>query len=492
VKSVSLALALTLAASAGAQAQAQAPQAPQAAPAYDPAPWIEDLAQFRGLLSTQYANLEWALTDRELDPNVFVDAEARLRSAKSDAEARQLFDRFASGLGDGHVRFEWPAPAVPTGSAASAAPASPCASLGFRPRKDGSAIGPNLPGYKALEANGSAFPAGTVAVDGRTVGVIRIAAFMTQSYPQVCEAALADLKRDPTAPCDKDCLAALDKAASDRFTRDLAARLHALKAAGAQALVVDLAGNGGGTEWSEAAVRMVTGVRLRSPQVAFIRHPHWSGRFENDTRYFAEFAKTLKGRDRQLFTEISAAAGDAFTQAKTPCDPAALWKGAKPDCAFLARAKFYSSGWLDSADPATLKDKPWAGDIFTPARFPYEEGAWTGPLMLVVDSRTASAAEEFAAIIQDNKAGVIVGAPTLGAGCGYTDGGVKAVLKNSGAIAWLPDCARFRADGSNEVRGVDPDVYTGFRSNEGSKRRAERLMKALPAAVKAADALVKQ
>jgi C-terminal processing protease CtpA/Prc len=112
--------------------------------------------------------------------------------------------------------------------------------------------------------------------------------------------------------------------------------------------------------------------------------------------------------------------------------------------------------------------------------------------MLVVDSRTASAAEEFAAIIQDNKAGVIVGAPTLGAGCGYTDGGVKAVLKNSGAIAWLPDCARFRADGSNEVRGVDPDVYTGFRSNEGSKRRAERLMKALPAAVKAADALVKQ
>jgi hypothetical protein len=489
MKAASLALVLAL---APALEEAQA-RTPESAPAYDGTPWIEDLAQFKGLLSTQYANLEWALTDRELDPNVFVDAETRLRAAKSDAEARQLFDRFAASLGDGHVRFEWPAPTATPGASAAAptAPVSPCTSLGFRPRKDTAAIGLNLPDYKALEANGSAFPAGTATVGDRVVGVVRIGTFDAHNYPQVCEAALADLKRPAATPCDKDCLEALDKAAADRFTRDLAARLHALRAAGAQTLVVDLAGNGGGTEWSEAAVRMVTAVRLRSPQVAFIRHPHWSDRFENDARYFAEAAKTLRGRDRLLYTQVSVAAREAYTQAKTPCDPAPLWNGGKPACAVLARASFYSSGWLDAVDPA-VQGKPWAAEVFTPARFPFEEGAWTGPLVLVVDQRTASAAEEFAAIIQDNRAGVIVGAPTLGAGCGYTDGGVRATLKNSGAIAWLPDCARFRADGSNEVRGVDPDVYTGFRSNEGPRRRAERLAKALPAALTAADALSKR
>ena len=39
------------------------------------------------------------------------------------------------------------------------------------------------------------------------------------------------------------------------MTRDLAAQLSAIKTAGADVLLIDVAGNGGGTEWAEVAAR---------------------------------------------------------------------------------------------------------------------------------------------------------------------------------------------------------------------------------------------
>jgi hypothetical protein len=82
--------------------------------------------------------------------------------------------------------------------------------------------------------------------------------------------------------------------------------------------------------------------------------------------------------------------------------------------------------------------------VFSPARFPYKDTVWRSPLIVVVDTETWSAAEEFVSVLQDNRAAVIVGAPTGGAGCGHTDGGTPATLKHSGGVLELPDCARFR------------------------------------------------
>jgi C-terminal processing protease CtpA/Prc len=107
--------------------------------------------------------------------------------------------------------------------------------------------------------------------------------------------------------------------------------------------------------------------------------------------------------------------------------------------------------------------------------------------MVLVNAGTASAAEELAALLQDNRAAVIIGAPTLGAGCGYTRGGMDVVLRHSGATLRMPDCVRFRADGSNEVSGIDPDVLVGFRSNDGPTRRGKRLAASLPTAIELAD-----
>ncbi|MGQ0561469.1 MAG: hypothetical protein ACT443_06290, partial [Gemmatimonadota bacterium] len=65
----------------------------------------------------------------------------------------------------------------------------------------------------------------------------------------------------------------------------------------------------------------------------------------------------------------------------------------------------------------------------------------------------------------------------VGVGCGYTNGGIDIKLRNSGLVIRMPDCARLRADGSNEYEGVKPDVVVDWGSSKASK--GEALVKAL-------------
>ena len=104
--------------------------------------------------------------------------------------------------------------------------------------------------------------------------------------------------------------------------------------------------------------------------------------------------------------------------------------------------------------------------MFRPAELTYSDSLWTKPVAILVDQGTASAAEEFAAVLQDNSAAFIVGSRTLGAGCGYTNGGTPTSLPHTGATLKVPDCVRFRADGSNEVNGVLPDVQIPWRRDD--------------------------
>jgi hypothetical protein len=457
-------------------------------PAFDAAGWVADLEQVRQEMASRYANLEWAVSEREapLGP-MFSAGGQRLAAARSDAEAREVFERLERYLGDGHVDFVWPRPGVSAaGSPASAgpSPASPCETLGYRgDSRDGGAVAQRLPGYRPLEGD-SGFPAGLVEVDGRTVGVVRIALFSPQAHPAACAAALAELM-PARGPCDEACVDRLWKLSVDRVTADFSSRLRALEAAGATTLLVDIAGNGGGTEWVEAVARTVTPVRLRSARLGFVRHPHWVEAFADGERRMREAAEGQPAEDRARLERYAAAYAAARAEAERPCDPAPLFEGRRPDCEWLGRGDIYSTGPVAEFDPAIV-GKPWAKEVFTPLHFAFEPGVWKGPLVVLVDGGTASASEEFAAMLQDNGAAVILGSPTRGSGCGFTRGGLDTVLRHSGATLRLPDCARFRADGSNEVSGIDPDVLIGFRENDGPGRRAIRLAAALPAAVETA------
>lgn len=472
-------LGAALAAATPAFAQSEATPAP----AFDAAGWVADLEQVRHEMASHYANLEWAAIEREAPLGaLFAIGGQRLAAARSEAEAREVFERLERYLGDGHVDFVWRAggPGAPA-SASQVDDRPPCERLGFRAdSRDGGAVASRLPGYRPLEGD-SGFPAGVVEVDGHTVGVIRIAQFSPQAHPAACAAALAALK--PTdEPCDEACTDRLWTVAADRVTADFSDRLRALKAAGAATLLVDIAGNGGGTEWVEAVARTVTPVRLRSARVGFVRHPHWVEALADGERRMREAAVGQPAGDRARLERYAAAYAAARVQAEQPCDPAPLFEGRAPECDWLGSGEIYSTGPEPALDPAII-GKPWAAEVFTPLAFAFEPGVWRGPLVVLVDGATASASEEFAAMLQDNQAAVILGAPTRGAGCGHTRGGIDVVLRHSGATLRLPDCARFRTDGSNEVSGIDPDVLIGFRENDGPARRVKRLAAALPAAL---------
>jgi hypothetical protein len=448
-------------------------------PSFDPKPWLEDLEQTREALGTKYANLEWVVIEREINlESLFTDAKSQLQSATSETDARAVFDRLARRLGDGHVRFRWSIDQSP-----KAAPTANCAALGYDSRIRAGDIAALMPGYSPIaNAPAKEFPAGTIQVTGRRVGVIKIGIFTPDGMPELCAESLTALNIPPDSACDDTCKDRIDTWVSDRMTSDLAAQLRAIENAKADVLLVDVANNGGGTEWAEAAARMVTATRLKSERVGFVRGPHWAKHFADTVADLRAAAKKASPKDRAMLAGLAEQVQGYQHEAETPCDSSPLWQGKRPSCKWLEEG-LYGSGVIDSADPRDLANKPWGTDIFTPVQYPYEEGVWRGPLVVLVNGGTGSAAEQFAAVLQDNRAAIIIGAPTVGAGCGHTNGGTPTTLKNSGGILELPDCARIRADGTNEVMGIQPDVLVGLRSTDGPHRQGIRVLKKLPEAV---------
>lgn len=449
--------------------------------AFDAKPWLDDLNQTQEVLATKYANLEWAVFERELNLTaIFAETKQRIEAASNASEARAAFDRLARKLDDGHVEFQWR-----TQHDAALPSTADCAALGYDARMFGAPVAALAPGYVPLPSVVAAeFPAGTLKVGAHKVGVIKIGIFTPQGVPALCTAALTALRIPPDAPCDEACSDRIEAWASDQMTSDLANQLRALKAAGSEIVLVDLADNGGGTEWAEAAARMVTAVHLKSERVGFVRGAHWSSALVKKEGELRTAAEKANEQDRAYLLTLADETVALRREAETPCDSSALWHGEHLTCRRLVGGLF-ATGLLES-DSARMHGKSWASFVFTPAKFNFPEAVWGGPLIVLVNGYTGSAAEEFAAVLQDNHAAVVMGAPTAGAGCGHTDGGTPTTLTNSGAVLAVPDCARFRADGSNEAMGIQPDVLVGLRSADGHHRQGLRMAASLPEAVERA------
>jgi hypothetical protein len=439
---------------------------PASAQNWSPQPWLDDLTQAHQAFATKYANIDWLEHDREMPlASLFDKAASRLRSARSDMEAKTVFDRLIERVGDGHVSIEWPrgAPLALASVTTSAKQFDACEDLGFDPGRSAPGTAASLPGYSAIGAPGP-FPAGVVSVGGRTVGVIRIGGFEPQGSPWVCRAALQALHRSASEACDDKCQDAVMTWAYFRLTNALEEQVHVLQAAGAKVLLVDITNNGGGTEWAEAAARILSPKTLTSEGRGFVRGPHWSEQWKALAAQLREAATSAEIGDRSRLLGWAAEAEQAHSDAEQPC----IGK----ECELVGRAG-YATGLVGTAHAGEFTGKSWADLVFSIAQFPYHDSVWSGPLAVLVDDQTWSAAEEFAAILQDNGAAAIIGTRTGGAGCGHTNGGTPTTLKNSGATLELPDCVRFRADGSNEVAGVMPDVLTGMKASDGQAFKAK-------------------
>ncbi|MGP8033788.1 MAG: S41 family peptidase [Steroidobacteraceae bacterium] len=456
---------------------------------FDPAPWLDDLAQLRAGFADKYANFEWLVLERRVDvADLFARAQSRLQSATSEAEARAAIDRLIRFIGDGHVLVDWPR------AATSVAPASPppsdvCRALGYDEAKGGKPLGPAIPGYQPLaDGAGAEFPAGLVEAGGQRVGVLRIGVFSPTSSPEICRSVLAELAIRGDQPCNEACADRIEAAAYTHVSRDLRGRVAALRQRGAAVLLVDLTANGGGSEWAEAAARIVSPLELHSERRGFVRGEHWAKYWTALAAELRQDATAASPAERAQLLAWAQQVDGARTEAETRCPSDAFWKSERPSCNWLGNG-FYATGLLAAGDAAALRGKPWGPRVFTPAEYDFRPRAWHGPLLVLVDGNTGSAAEEFAAVLQDNHAAVVIGAPTYGAGCGHTEGGTPTRLTHSGGVLQVPDCVRIRRDGSNEAAGIDPDVLVGFHRTDGARRQALRLAAALPAGVRAAARL---
>lgn len=455
-----------------------------AAHAYDAARWREDFAQARQELARSYANLDWVVADRRIDLQALVErTEHGLATAKSDDEAVAVLDQFLDTFGDGHVYLLRPqraaaaAPAPTATATATATEMKTCRDMGFRPmRRDREGIDFGRTGqYEALTNEDAAIlPAGVLKAGGKRLGVIRIGLFAEQAFPALCER-----EHPAPAPCDSACQQKIFSRVGKTLTRTLERQAQALAAKKVDAIVVDITANGGGTDWAEAAARVLTGPGVVAPRISFIKHPHWVKGIDDRLKDVDLDLKrtTIGAAQRDWLLAARAELIKSRALAAEPCERDAIWNNQRV-CALLVPPRLHSTGLEATPRPLDFGGYESEWLHYNVAR--YEPNvAWQGKLAILVDNRTASAAELFTATLRDNDRATLIGAPTKGLGCGYTDGGIPITLRNSGVQIKVSDCARLRANGENEVAGIVPDVLVPWRSNDSPYQRAARAFVAL-------------
>jgi hypothetical protein len=139
----------------------------------------------------------------------------------------------------------------------------------------------------------------------------------------------------------------------------------------------------------------------------------------------------------------------------------------------------FASGAVDYLAPGTIPDAKRAAAVYWPSKVDAYRGAWTGRAYMLTDARTFSAAEMFSAVMRDNGIARIVGVKTGGAGCGFMHEDPPVELPHSHLRVRVPSCVRLRADGSDEVAGIKPDLEIAPRDGEDDRTRAARAVAAI-------------
>lgn len=414
--------------------------------------WQADFDALLAGLASNYANFEDQIRERRLDlPALAARQRKALAEAGDDRGRRAALEGVLRALRDPHVRIDWAPPA------ADAAPGPVCAA-GADGGREGRLQWSRWPAFTPLAHDAARIiPAGLLRrSDGRRLGIVRLGLFLESTYAVACAEAARTLGLATDAPCDTACAERRDAAAAQVLDTALVDTVRALRVAGAAMLVVDISDNGGGSDWNEAVARRLAGP-LRSARIAMLKHPAWQDWI--DDRLHPLGAGTPEADAwRRLRTQLA-----------PPCDLSAAWSdaefanGTRPlPCSSLVHGRLHTLGTLE----------PWGP--------PVPPGVNRLPLVLLVNEETHSAAEQFAALLRDNRRARIVGSVTAGAACGtFTPRGTAFTLPHSGARVHVPDCVRLRADGSNERRGIVPDVLVPWGPSDSPWLRTVKAVQTL-------------
>jgi Peptidase family S41 len=471
---------------------------------FDRDAWLADYAQLRTHVAVHYANLLWVIDARGLDP-VALDHQTlqALHDADTDREARAAIVAFVEAFDDGHFRINriklskrlaawwgglWvDAHAEVTPPDSTTPGPDACTRLGFHEDAGGLEFGLlGAPGFTPLPAADRSFAAGTLVLDERRLGILRIPIFDQQRYRSACIRAWDGFREGLEGACDEGCIDHfVHLEVPNRLLAELTATVHALAEAGMDALVVDITHNGGGTDWVDPAARIVSTRPLTCPRLAFIRHPHWSERL---TGVLREVEDDLQGdrsaEDRALLQDARTRLQHLVAEAQQPCDLSTIWTDpVRPACTNLVEDEYYACGVFPHVPPGSLVGATSRDSLWKALRYAYTPGQYDGPLYVLVDNHTGSAAEYFAAMLADNEAAVLLGQLTAASGCGYTNGGVPARLQHSELRVDMPDCQRRRRNGDNELAGIAPHVEIDWTPQDDVTTRREKLLAALRTAL---------
>src|SRR5688572_13599160 len=409
--------------------------------------WHEDFDAVVVHLEKHYANLEWIAEQRRLDVAALTkETRARIDDAATHFGCASALEDYVEAFHDPHLRWETPwysplalsvrgftwsdvwsdvGPEVGADAALDAFSIDP-ESFDFELEFD------DVPGFEELpRVEGQPFPAGLLPLaDGRKAGVLRIASFGWREYGACAREAWERIRADvasgsrPSAPIDDY---AFFVEVGNAILRRLRERIVELRERGVVALVVDLTGNGGGTDWVDPAARLCTAVKLSAPRAGLLRDARTVTRLDRSIAALrADLARgELSAPDRALVEQGLERLEAQRADARLPVDRRAMFETsmAPPASSLLASTESYTSGALAWLPSDSLRTSSVRTILFNPLQFEWQEGAWDGPLFVLVDERTASASEYFAALLRDNDAATIFGRPTMGAGGGYVDGG---------------------------------------------------------------------
>ncbi|MGH8319379.1 MAG: S41 family peptidase [Steroidobacteraceae bacterium] len=217
--------------------------------------------------------------------------------------------------------------------------------------------------------------------------------------------------------CDDACQNTLQMHVASYLTAALGRRAKVLRRSGASSLLIDLTDNGGGTDWTYAAVREISPLPLRDPAYAFVRSPHWAHILQSDLTLVRDDLAHHR-EPSELLEETRERLEHAIAESRVTCDRNSVWTQGSFHCSQLVRGLLYVSGILPYAKPDSYPDLASRTVLFKPLAFSYAESVNRLPLYVVVNSNTYSAAEYFAAVLQNNRAATILGEVTGGAGCG--------------------------------------------------------------------------
>jgi hypothetical protein len=441
-------------------------------PAFDRDPWLQDYATMKQALERTYANLAWFGSPegdvdlRALDRQTM----AALQAATSDVEARAAILAFVRGFHDGHFsQLRTPpangAPAQPdVWTMTRQDPNSGCPALSNKQSSPAEFSRPfeSLPGYHQL-ADGvtSPFRAAIVNVGATTtsVGIVRIPEFEELHVSLCVELWPHDelwtmqgkLLRGP-----------MRRAMEHRWYQTLADLLRTFRREGVGAVLIDIGNNSGGDDSGDIAARLFTATPMHSSPLWMVQDPGAAGAYFDEQLDALGQASTTDAKVKALIDESLA----VFTTGKShlsdqTCPMDWVWHERRAWSAQSCRrlvAAGSAGGPLDWIAPGVVKDADVASVLHWPTQVTTLWGAWTGSVYVLTDNRTYSSAEMFAAVMQNNHVARTIGLRTGGDGCGFMSTPTPLVLPHSQLRFRVPNCVRLRADGTDEVAGVTPDL----------------------------------